>query len=132
MTTFKKIILGETTEAAIKLLFDNRIAQESSDESTALNVMNRSMTIKDLKTQVLSFIKNNPNSSYKLIVPEFNSDKKLELLFTNYSYLNDEDEDKVSEYEIVVDEAFNECNIKHKSLLGEPVKLRLTAQIRIK
>ena len=126
MGNISRVVIGESTETALKTLFDSRIAQESSEE--ALNLMSRTQEIRDLKNQVLSFIKRNPNSSFEVIVPEFKVGKVLTLKFTNFPEL--EDDEEVSEYTLEVNDSFDVCEITQKADLGKDIRLTLKANTK--
>jgi len=125
MTTIRKIVVGESTESIIRFLFDHRIALES--EEVNYNSIDRAMKIRDLKGQVISFIKRNPNSNFELIAPERISDKIINLRFTNY---NDDitELDECSEYVIEVDDSFVKAYVTQKVKVGKNITLTIKAE----
>lgn len=120
----KPIILGELTESIIRLIFDKRAALESNDDS--LNTMSRTLKIKDLKNQVLSFIKRNPNCRFMLEVPEYNTEKITRLQFSNFVEPTDEDE-IASSIELIINDRFTKCIITEKVTIGKDIVLTLTS-----
>jgi hypothetical protein len=128
MSNIKKLVVGDTTKAAIRLLFDQRIAQESNDPS--FNTIERALNIGKLKSQVMGFIERNPNSRFELVTPEYKNEKVVKLSFDNFE--NDgEDEDDLNEhtckYKIVVDDNFVEASIINKVVVGKDIVLRIKA-----
>ena len=125
MNKIQKLVVGETTETVIRVIFDHRIAQESSDN--ALNLIKRASRIKDLKYQVIGFIKRNPNHIFDLIVPEYKSDKELKLSFTNFNDIN-ADEDDFSKVQIHIQDNFVDAEITKKVKIGRDIVLKLKAE----
>ena len=119
----QQVVIGESTETLLKLAFDNRIAQESGEG--ALNAMSRAIQIRDLKTQVLSFIKRNSNSKFKIEIPEYGVDKVLTMSFTNFI---EEDIEEVSKFDMAIDDNFTKCRIAQKADLGRDIELILTSE----
>lgn len=112
----KKVVLGESTEAVIRHLFDRRSAQEGNEGS--LNSMDRSLRINELKGEVLHFIKNNANSNFSLVVPEYKVNKSVKVTFSNYL---GELDGEASEYVFKIDENFSKCEVVHKLRVGRDV-----------
>lgn len=122
MSAIKGIIIGKSTEALIRLLFDNRAAQESTEG--ALNAMSRASNIKKLKNEVISFVKRNANSKFELEAPEYDTEKTVKLSFNNFT--GEEEEDDVTcEFKMVIDESFTKCNISQKAKFGKDITLRI-------
>jgi hypothetical protein len=119
----KKLIVGNTTEVLIRTLFDNRIAEESS--SNDLGNIARAMQIKDLKNQVLVYLKSNPNSRFTLVAPEFKSEKTIVLKFNNFI---EEEDDEDSSYAINIQDNFVEAEIIKFVEVGQNLKLTLKAR----
>ena len=122
MSVIKGVIIGKSTEALIRLLFDNRAAQESTEG--ALNAMTRASKIKNLKNEVISFIKRNANSKFELEAPEYDTEKKVKLSFNNFTG-EEEEEDITSEFKISIDESFTTCNVSQKAKFGKDITLRI-------
>lgn len=122
MSDIQKIVIGETTEGAIRGIFDHRIAQESGDIS--FNNNNRALKIRNLKSQVLSFIKRQPNSSFTLNAPEYKSDKTLALKFNNFVGYDDE----CSEYTINIHDSFVDAEVVQHVKVGKDITLRIKAE----
>jgi hypothetical protein len=125
MNQIKKIVVGSTTEAAVRLLFDNKVLQASNDGGT-LTLVARALKINDLRTQVLSYIKRNPNSRFEIIAPEHSVDKSIGLVFNNF--VDSGDDDDVSEYRIVIDDSFTSCEITQKAKIGADITMTLKAR----
>lgn len=125
MSSIKRIIIGEATEDAIKALFDSRIRQESSEGS--MNMSRRQLDISHLKTQVLSYIKNNPNAKFELVVPELKIGKTVKMVFTNYASF-DEDNDPISTFTLTINDEFDKCVIVQKADIGKDIELVLTVR----
>jgi hypothetical protein len=119
----KKLIVGNTTEVLIRTLFDNRIAEESS--SNDLNNVARAMQIRDLRNQVLVYLRSNPNSKFTLIAPEFKSEKAITLKFNNF--IEEEDDDD-SSYAITIEDNFVEAEVIKFVEVGQNLKLTLKAK----
>lgn len=126
MNTIKKIVLGDSTEAIIKSIFNNRIAQESREET--LNSISRASQIKDLQIQVLSFIKRNANSSFKLKFEEYNVNKQLVLNFTNFQEIDFSEDDETSKFELEIDNSFTKCYVSQKADLGKDITLTIVSK----
>jgi hypothetical protein len=124
MDTIKKVVIGDTTEAIIKLLFDHKIAQESNEG--AMNAQRRALEIKDLKGQIISFIKRQPNAKFSIEAPEHRINKSVKLSFTNYD--EDQEDDDSIQYKVVVMDDYSSCRITQKSILGADVTLTLKAE----
>lgn len=124
MNEMKQLVLGKTTETLIKTLFNERLVQESSEES--LTTATRSMRIKDLQIQVLSFMKRNPNSKFELIVPEYKVAKTVRLTFSNFETYDDNDE--TSFYSIVIQDNFTDADIIQKMKIGKDIILKLKSR----
>lgn len=122
MRTMRKIVVGDTTEAVIKLAFDKRAAQESGD--SPLDSMSRTLKIRDLRIQIISFIKRNPNSRFRLEIPEFNTEKLLRIGFSNFVETN-EDDDSIAKYELKVNDRFTECTVIQKAEYGKDIIIPL-------
>lgn len=125
MNNIKELVVGKTTETIIRSLFTERIMQESGDES--LNTASRAMKIKDLSSQVLGFIKRNPNSKFEIISPEFKSDKAVTLTFSNFETYGETNEE-ISSYSIVINENFVEAEIVQKMKVGKDNTMRIKAR----
>jgi hypothetical protein len=122
MNDIKVLVIGSITEAIIKSVFDVRIAQESRDSS--LNAINRAMKIKEMKSQILGFVKRNPNSNFELVVPELKSNKNLTLVFSNFQSSEPEEECD-SKYKIVINDDFVTAKVIQKVTVGEDIILRI-------
>ena len=122
MNDIKILVIGSITEAIIKSVFDVRIAQESRDSS--LNAINRAMKIKEMKSQILGFVKRNPNSNFELVVPELKSNKNLTLAFSNFQSSEPEEECD-SKYKIVINDDFVTAKVIQKVTVGEDIILRI-------
>lgn len=122
MNDIKVLVIGSITEAIIKSVFDVRIAQESRDSS--LNAINRAMKIKEMKSQILGFVKRNPNSNFELVVPELKSNKNLTLVFSNFQSSEPEEECD-SKYKIVINDDFVTAKVIQKVTVGEDIVLRI-------
>jgi hypothetical protein len=122
MNDIKVLVIGSITEAIIKSVFDIRIAQESKDSS--LNAIQRAMKIKEMKSQILGFIKRNPNSNFELIIPELKSNKNLTLAFSNFQSFEPEEE-CTSKYKIVINDDFVTAKVIQKVTVGEDIVLRI-------
>lgn len=122
MNDIKVLVIGSITEAIIKSVFDVRIAQESRDSS--LNAINRAMKIKEMKSQILGFVKRNPNSNFELVVPELKSNKNLTLAFSNFQSSEPEEECD-SKYKIVINDDFVTAKVIQKVTVGEDIVLRI-------
>lgn len=122
MNDIKVLVIGSITEAIIKNVFDVRIAQESRDSS--LNAINRAMKIKEMKSQILGFVKRNPNSNFELVVPELKSNKNLTLVFSNFQSSEPEEECD-SKYKIVINDDFVTAKVIQKVTVGEDIILRI-------
>jgi hypothetical protein len=125
MNQIKKLVIGTTTESVLRLLFDLRVANESSDPD--FNSASRALRIQDLKAQVLGFIKRNPNGTFIVISPEYKSEKVLTLKFDNF-ILDEDEEENDNTYEIVINENFVEAEITHKVLVGKDIVLKIKAK----
>lgn len=126
MNEMKNIVVGETTEIIIRTLFDSRIAQESNEN--AYNTVDRALKIRDLKSQMLGFIKRNPNAIFKITAPEFKSDKNIRLTFSNFDhYLSDEEDLNLSLYKIDIQDNFIEANIIQEVKVGKDIMLKIKA-----
>jgi hypothetical protein len=119
----KKLIVGNTTEVLIRTLFDNRIAEESS--SNDLSNVARAMQIRDLKNQILVYLRSNPNSRFTLVAPEFKSEKTVVLKFNNFI---GEEDDEDSSYAINIEDNFVEAEIIKFVEVGQNLKLTLKAK----
>lgn len=126
MTEIKKLVVGETTETVIRTLFDQRISQESS--SNDLNSLDRALKIKNLKTQIIGFVKRNHNGIFELIVPEYKIDKVVKLHFTNFEDPNVEEGNDFSHYKIVVNDNFVTADIIQKVCVGKDIVLKIKAE----
>lgn len=126
MSEMKKLVLGETTEAVLRLLFDRRVAEESSDPE--FNTANRALRIHNLKTQIIGFVKRNPNGRFILIVPEYKSEKVLKVVFDNFTIEDNAEDEKVNDYEIVLKDNFVEAEIIHKVIVGKDITLKIKAE----
>jgi hypothetical protein len=119
MDILKKIEIGETTEALIRLTFDKRIALESEDEN--LNHYSRAMEINALKANTLAFIKRNPNANFKLVAPEKTFPKDFSMDFSNYSGKID----NPSEYILTINEYFDEVKVTQRVKVGRDIKFSI-------
>jgi hypothetical protein len=127
MSEIQKLVVGETTETLIRVVFDQRIAQESNED--LLNKVDRALKIRNLKTQVLGFIKRNPNAIFELTVPEYKSEKSLKLRFANFSSHDlDEDTTEFSKYSIVLKDNFVEGEIIQQVTVGKDIVLKIKAK----
>jgi hypothetical protein len=126
MNEIKKLVIGNTTEMVIKAIFDNRIAQESTN--SALNTTSRALKIRDLKSQVMGFIKRNPNALFELVTPEYSNDKQLKVVFSNFPSFEPEEEEDIANYKIVVDDNFITAEIIQKVKVGRDITLRIKAE----
>ncbi len=127
MEGIKNLVIGETTETLIRAIFENRIAQESTSEN--LGSIGRTLRIRELRSQVMEFIKNNPNSIITLTSREYKSPKVLELRFANFNddYLDVTDEDN-SVVTIEIADNFTEARIIRKAEVGRDFILTLRAK----
>lgn len=126
MNKMRKLVVGETTETIIRILFDHRILQESSEN--ALNTVSRAAKIKNLKTQILGFIKRNPNSVFELVAPEYKTDKTVVMNFTNFEEYVATDELGWSRYKIVINDNFIDAEIIQKVTIGKDIVLKIKAE----
>lgn len=128
MNEIRKLIVGDTTETIIRILFDYRISQESN--SDAFNKVNRALKIKNLKSQIMGFVKRNPNSAFELIAPEFKSEKLIKIRFTNFDDVNydTEEDDNISNYQIVVNDNFVNADIIKKVKIGKDITIKISAE----
>jgi hypothetical protein len=126
MNEIKRLVIGNTTEMVIKAIFDNRIAQESTNES--LNTTSRALKIRDLKAQVMGFIKRNPNSLFELVTPEYSNDKQLKVVFSNFPSFEPEEEEDISSYKIIVEDNFVGAEIVQRVKVGKDITLRIKAE----
>jgi hypothetical protein len=128
MSEIRKLVVGDTTETIIRILFDHRISQESNND--AFNRANRALKIKDLKSQIMGFVKRNPNSTFELVAPEFKSEKLIKIRFTNFDDCNydTEENDDISNYQIVVEDNFVNADIVKKVKIGKDIVLRIKAE----
>lgn len=127
MSEIRKLVVGDTTEAAIRLLFTQRIAQESNDPSHS--TVNRAIRIKDLRSQIMGFIKRNPNSNFELIVPEYKSEKEIKLVFDNFTSDGSQSDNDISRYRIIINDNFVEAEIIHRVIVGRDIVLKIKAQV---
>lgn len=119
MNTLKKIEIGETAEALIRLIFDKRVALESADEN--LNHYSRALEINALKASALAFIKRNPNAKFKLISPEKIFPKDFSIEFSNYCG----EIENPSEYTLTINEDFDEIKVNQKVKVGRDIKFTI-------
>ena len=118
--SIKKLIIGNTTEALLNTLFNNRISEEST--SNDFNSNSRAIKIKDLKNQIIGYMKRNPNSRFTVIAPEFKSEKQVKLQFNNFL---DEEDDDDSVYVISIEDNFVTAEIIKIVEIGNNIKLTL-------
>jgi len=142
MSDIKKMIVGETTAAVMRAIFDYRIAQESTEPN--LNTVQRAGRIKNLKAQIMAFIKRNHNGLFRIIIPEYMSSKTLMLEFTNFNedklsktwcinsskeiYYQKDLKDKFIFYTIEVHDNFVQATIIQKVNVGKNIVLRIEAE----
>lgn len=126
MSDIRKLVVGETTETIIRVLFDHRISQESNEG--ALNTINRAQKIRDLRSQILGFVKRNPNGIFELVVPEFKSEKQVRLTFNNFLSPELDEDDDASMYRIVVSDNFVDGEIIHKVKIGKDIVIKIKAE----
>jgi hypothetical protein len=119
------IVLGETTEKIIRTLFDYRILQESNDSS--LNSASRALKMQDLRSQIIGFVKRQPNSIFKIVSPEYKSEQKISIKFSNFTYDEVDVDNLPSEYDIIINENFVEATIVHKIKVGKDITLKIKA-----
>ena len=125
MNKILKIIVGETAETIMRVAFDHRIAQESGD--IAFNTISKAGRIKDLKNQIMGFVKRNPNSVFDVTIPEYKSDKKVKIAFTNFNEI-ELDENNITLYSIVIKDNFVNAEITQKVKIGKDITLKIKAE----
>jgi hypothetical protein len=125
MNEMKRIVVGDTTEALVRSIFDQRTMQENSGEKS-LNAANRSLTLKDMRAQVMAFIKRNANSRFSITFQELNLNKTTTISFTNYD--EDPDEEPVGDYVFDMSEDFTKCEITQKVKIGKDIKLFISSK----
>lgn len=128
MSNYKKLVVSHSLIAIIHAIFDSRILQENSEINN--NSVSRAIRIRDTKTNIISFIKRNPNSIFELIIPQFLLENKIRLLFNNFNedIIDNEDDDSVSKYRIEIDESYTEAKVTHLVKVGKNIILTIRSQ----
>ena len=126
MSEIRKLVVGETTETIIRVLFDHRISQES--DGSALNIVSRAQKIRDLRSQIIGFVKRNPNAVFELVVPEFKSEKKVKLTFSNFVSPDLEEDEDIANYKILVSDNFVDGEIINKVKIGKDIVIKIKAE----
>lgn len=129
MNEIKKIVLGNTTEKIISLIFDNHMLQESMERNK--NQISRDLRIRDLKSQLMGFIRRNANAIFELNFTEYMSDKVTKIIFTNFDGYDLEDainEDEFSHYIIDIDTLCSSIIITHKVKIGKNITITLQSR----
>lgn len=126
MSDIRPIVLGSITERLIRAVFESKICQESSNDSREMwNLATRTMKIKELQTQIFTFLKNNPNTIFTLIIPEYSIQKNIQLTFASFITECDDNEEDFSQIAIEIDESFMFATITKKSKIGKNIVMKI-------
>jgi len=126
MEKIKKMVIGNIAEVILRTIFSTRISEESTSDE--LNKVSRARKIYDLQNKVIGFVKRQPNSVFQVEIPEYESDKRLKLEFSNFPDEYDEDDDETCHYNIIIEDNFVIARVLLQTELGEPIRTTLKAE----
>ncbi len=120
MNEVKQIVIGDVTKSIINSIFDNRIIQE--DLNNDQNHLSRAIRIKQLKIEIMNFLKRNPNSVVEINANEYLLNKKVKVICNNFNEdFEMSDEEDICRYVIDIEDNYVEARVTKKVKIGRDI-----------
>jgi len=120
MNEVKQIVIGDVTKSIINSIFDNRIIQE--DLNNDQNHLSRAIRIKQLKIEIMNFLKRNPNSVDEINANEYLLNKKVKVICNNFNEdFEMSDEEDICRYVIDIEDNYVEARVTKKVKIGRDI-----------